>query len=66
MGRKATIKIFQATKIRNLTEKNWAWLRKGNLQRETEFILIAQNDAIQTNYFEANIDKTKEKDMCRL
>ena len=30
-------------------EKMWTWLRKGNLTRETEFLLIsAQNNTIRT------------------
>ena len=30
-------------------EKTWTWLRKGNLERETESLLIeAQNNAIRT------------------
>ena len=30
-------------------EKTWTWLRKGNLKRETESLLIAvQNNAIRT------------------
>ena len=40
-------------------EKMWTWLRKGNLMRETESLLIApQNNAIRTNRIKARIDKT--------
>ena len=32
-------------------EKTWTWLRKGNIMRETESLLIvSQNNAIRTNY----------------
>ena len=41
-------------------EKTWRWLRKGNLKRETESILIAaQNSAIRTNHIKASINKTQ-------
>ena len=36
------------------------WLRKGDLKRETEFLLrAAQNNAIKTNNVKARIDKTQ-------
>ena len=39
----------QTSKISN--EKTWTWLRKGNLRRETESLLIAAPDnAHRTNY----------------
>ena len=42
-------------------EKTWTWLRKGNLKRETESLIIAaQNNAIRTNYIKAKIDKTQQ------
>ena len=48
-------------------EKTWTWLRKGNLKRETESLLIAaQNNAIKTNHIKARIDKTKPNSKCRL
>ena len=48
-------------------EKTWTWLRKGNLKRETECILIvAQINAIGTNYAKAKIDKTQQNSKCRL
>ena len=38
-------------------DKTWTWLRKGNLKRETESLLIAaQNNAIRTNHSKARID----------
>ena len=40
-------------------QKTWTWLRKGNLMRETESLLIAvQDNAIRTKYIKARIDKT--------
>ena len=42
-------------------------LRKGNLKRETESLLIAaQNNAIRTNHIKARIDKTQQNSKCRL
>ena len=35
-------------------QKTWTWLRKGNLKRETESLLIAaQDNAIRTNHIKA-------------
>ena len=43
------------------------WLRKGNLMRETESLLIvAQDNAIRTNNIKARIDKTQQNSKCRL
>ena len=48
-------------------QKTWTGLRKGNFKRETESLLmIAQNNAIRTNYIKARIDETQENDKCRL
>ena len=48
-------------------EKMWTWLRKGNLKRETEFLLIAaQNNTIRTNHIKARIDKTQQNSKCTL
>ena len=48
-------------------EKTSTWLRKGNLQRETESLLIAaQNNDIRTNQTKAKIDKTQQNSKCRL
>ena len=47
--------------------KTWTWIRKGNLKRETEPLLIAaQNDAIRIYYIKAKIDKTQQNYKCRL
>ena len=48
-------------------EKTWTFLRKGNLKRETESLLItAQNNVIRINYVKARIDKTQQNSRCRL
>ena len=54
--------------INNIShEKTWTWLKKGNLKRETESLLIAaQNNAIRTNHVKARIDKTQQNSKCRL
>ena len=40
---------------------DYTWLRKGSLERETEFLpIVAQNNAIRTNYAKAKIDKTQQ------
>ena len=47
--------------------KTWTWLRKGNLKRETESLLIAaEENAIRTNHIKARIDKTQQNSKCRL
>ena len=54
--------------INNIShQKIWTWLRKGNLKRETESLLIAaQDNAIRTNHIKARIDKTQQNSKCRL
>ena len=48
-------------------KKTWTWLRKGNLMRETESLLIpAQNNAIRTNHIKARIDKSQQNSRLRL
>ena len=48
-------------------EKTRTWLRKGNLKRKTESLLIAaQNNAIRTNHIKAKIDKRQQNSKCRL
>ena len=43
----------------------WTWLRKGNLKRETNSLLIAaENNAIRTNHIKARIDKTRQNSKC--
>ena len=41
--------------------KSWTWLRKENLKRETESVLIApQNNALRNNHIKARIDETQQ------
>ena len=48
-------------------QKTWTWLRKGNLTRETESLLIAvQDNTIRTNHIKARIDKTQQNRKYRL
>ena len=48
-------------------DQTWTWLRKGNLKRETESLLMAaQNSAIRTNHIKARIDKMQQNSKCRL
>ena len=48
-------------------EKTWTWLKKGHLMRETESrLIVAQNNAIRTNYIKVRIDKTHQNSKCRL
>ena len=43
------------------------WLRKGNLLRETESLLIAaKNNAIMSNHIKARIDKMQQNSKCTL
>ena len=54
--------------INNIShQKTWTWLRKGNLKRERESLLIAaQDNAITTNHIKARIDKTQQNSKYRL
>ena len=52
---------------RHLTRETWWWVSKGNLQKETESILVpAQNNAISTNHIKASTYKTQQISKCRL
>ena len=68
MGRKTTLWINFKGLISNISDKKiWVWLRKGNLKRETESLLIAaQENPIRTNHIKARIDKTQQNNKCRL
>ena len=47
-------------------EKTRTRLRKRNLKRETEYLLLAtQNNTIRTNHIKARIDKTQQNSKCR-
>ena len=54
--------------INNIShQKTWTWLRKENLMREMESVLIAaQDNAIRTNHNKSRIDKTQQNSKCRL
>ena len=61
MGRKTTVKIILATK------KTRIWVRKENIKREIESLLIAtQNNSIKASYVKGRIDKTQQNNKCRL
>ena len=48
-------------------EKTWLWLKRRNLKRETESLLIvAQNNTIRTIYIKARIEKMQQNSKCRL
>ena len=66
MGRKTTAWVFQvASDISH--ERTFRWLRKENLKREIESLLIAaQNNSLSKNYVKAKIDKKQENSKCRL
>ena len=50
-----------------LYKKNWTWLRKENLKRETQsFLIAAQNNAIRTNYVKAETDNAQQNSRYRL
>ena len=52
--------------INNIShQKTWTWLKKGNLKRETESLLIAaQDNAIRSNHTKARIDKMQQNSKC--
>ena len=53
--------------INNIShDKTWPWLRKGNFNRETEYLIAAQNNAIRTNHIKVRINKTQQNSKCRL
>ena len=54
--------------INNIShEKTETWLRKGNVKRETESLLIAaQNNTIRTNHIKARIYRMQQNSKCRL
>ena len=49
------------------SDQCWAWLQNGDLDRETEsLILAAQNQSIRTNLAKARIDKGQGDSLCRM
>ena len=65
MGEKQLCGHFKQL-INNIShQKTRTWLRKGNLKRETESLLIAaQDNDIKTNHIKAKIDKTQQNSKC--
>ena len=47
-------------------EKMWTCLRKGNLKRKTDSLLIAAQNNVITNHIEVRLDKTPQNSKCRL
>ena len=49
-------------------DKTWTWLRKGNIKRETESLLIAErkNQSYQSENRKARIEKTQQNSKCWL
>ena len=49
------------------SDQCWAWLQNGDLKRETEsFILADQNQSIRTNLAKVKIDKSQGDSLCRM
>ena len=45
----------------------WAWLRNGDLKRETKSLIVAaQNQSIRTKLVKAKIDKSQGDSLCRM
>ena len=66
-GEKQLCGHFKWLRIDQSHEKTWTWLRKGNLKRETEsLIIVTKNNAIRTNHIKGRIDKTQQNSICRL
>ena len=48
-------------------KKSWDWLKKGNLKKETEGLLMAaQDQALRTNNVKCHIDKQNISPLCRM
>ena len=48
------------------SDQCWAWLQNGDLERETESLIVAaQNQSIRTNPVKAKIDKSQGDSLCR-
>ena len=57
--------LRQTKKVRN--DQCWAWLQNGDLKRETESLIVAdQNQSIRTNLVKARIDKSQGDSLCRM
>ena len=57
--------LRQTKEVRN--EQSWVWLQNGDLNRETESLIVAaQNQSIRTKLVKAKIDKSQKDKLCRL
>ena len=57
--------LRQAKEVRS--DQCWAWLRYGDLKKETESLTVAaQNQSIRTNLVKARIDKSQGDCLCRV
>ena len=68
MERKTTSSSYFQRQTKNIAQEMiWTWIRRRNLKRENESLLLAaQNNSIRTNNFKAKIDSTQENGKCRL
>ena len=58
-------KLRQTKEVRS--DQCWAWLQNGDLNRETESLIVAaQNRSIRTNLVKARIDKSQGDSLCRV
>ena len=49
------------------SEQSWVWLQNGDLNRETEVIIVTpQNHSIRTNLVKVKVDKSQKDTVCRL
>ena len=52
---------------KEVSDQCWAWLRNGDLKRETESLIVAaQNQSIRTNLVKAKIGKSQRDSLCRV
>ena len=56
--------LRQTKEVRS--DQCWAWLQNGDLKRETESLVAAQNQSIRTNLVKAKIDKSQRDSLCRV
>ena len=57
--------LRQTKEVRS--DQCWVWLQNGDLKRETESLIVAdQNEIIRTNLVKAKIDKNQGDSLCRV
>ena len=57
--------LRQTKEVRS--EQSWVWLQNGDLNRETEVIIVTpQNHSIRTNLVKVKVDKSQKDTVCRL